>query len=108
MPTPITLTSPTEPVGRGFAPEAEEHAASGRLIFNPGEGLTLETISDLPLVSSRATLPIVLGITVDGRLVTLRLRNVFSITSNYHSPGGWSERSNVSTAFVGIHADSPS
>jgi hypothetical protein len=97
----MPLTAPHELVGQWYVPEGEERSGSGRLLFDPVEGLTLETVSDRPLLR-RDGEPTLLGITVDGRLVTLR--NVHSTTENYNSRGGVLTKAHVRTAFVGMHA----
>jgi hypothetical protein len=100
---PLTLTAPLELVGQWYTPENEEQPASGRLLFDPVDGLTLETVSDVPLfLWGPDEQPILLGITVDGRLVTLR--GVHKTNENYNSRGGVLTRATVRTAFVGMHA----
>jgi ApeA-like protein/HEPN superfamily Apea-like protein len=99
--TAIPLDAPTELVGTWHVPGAEERPAAGRLLFDPAEGLHLETISDLPLLLT-FEVPILLGVTVDGRLVTLR--NVHRLKQNYNSSGGVLTQASAQMAFVGMHA----
>jgi hypothetical protein len=98
----IPLNAPAEFVGQWFRPGEDADAASGRLLFDPVEGLTLETVSDRPLIRPTGELAILLGISVDGRLVTLR--NVNRTQQNYNSRGGILTRAVVQSAFVGMHA----
>jgi hypothetical protein len=98
---PLPLDVATELVGEWFEPGKEDQRASGRLLFDPDHGLNLETVSDLPLFP-RDTIPIMLGVTVDGRLVTLR--DVMLQTSTYNSLGGTLAKAHVRMAFVGMHA----
>jgi hypothetical protein len=100
----IALNASTELVGQWYAPGDDKHAASGRLLFDPLEGLSLETVSDLPFLRWGDGPPILLGITVDGRLVTLR--DVHVLRENVNSRGGVSTRARVGSAFVGMHAQS--
>jgi hypothetical protein len=105
-PAPIVLGVASELSGRWFVPGREENAASGRLLFDPVDGLTLETVSDLPLLGTgNEPEPFVLGITVDGRLVTLR--RVFGVQQRWNSLGGvWALTAHANTAFIGMHATS--
>jgi hypothetical protein len=103
---PIPLTVATDFVGDWFLPDDQEHIATGRLIFDPLDGLKLEVVSDMPLFRASGEIAILLGVTVDGRLVTLR--NVHSTSSQWNSRGGQFTRAIVGTAFVGIHAKTES
>ncbi len=98
----LPLNIATELVGEWWEPGHEDRPASGRLTFDPDDGLRLETVSDLPPYP-RDTTPIMLGVTVDGRLVTLR--DVMVTSSDYNSRGGTLAKAVVSMAFVGMHAD---
>lgn len=92
---------PAELVGEWFEPGKDDQRASGRLLFDPDEGLSLETVSNLPLMHGEP-IPIMLGLTVDGRLVTLR--DVILRTSRHNSRGGTLTKAGVTMAFVGMHA----
>ena len=86
-------------------PDQPDRIASGRLLYDPEEGLFLETISDVPLLLGPGSAPILLGVAVDGRLVTLR--DVDQLSERFSAPGGSSLRASVRTAFVGMHAETP-
>lgn len=101
----IPLTEPTEIVGEWYLPDQPDRIASGRLLYDPEDGLFLETISDVPLLLGRGSAPILLGVAVDGRLVTLR--DVDQLSERFSAPGGSSLRASVRTAFVGMHAETP-
>jgi hypothetical protein len=101
-PVPIPLTAATEFIGIWYRPEDTEQVATGRLIFDPAGGLTLEVVSRLPLFRSGEEIPILLGVTSDGRSVTLR--NVLRSSSTWNARGGDFVRASVRTAFVGMHA----
>ena len=101
----IPLTEPTEIVGEWYLPDQPDRVASGRLLYDPEDGLFLETISDVPLLLGPGSAPILLGVAVDGRLVTLR--DVDQLSERFSAPGGSSLRASVRAAFVGTHAETP-
>jgi hypothetical protein len=98
---PLPLNAPTELIGEWFEPDRPDNPASGRLRFDPVDGLTFETVSDAPMMRTEQ-IPIMLGVTVDGRWVTLR--NVTAGSWNYNPRGGTLATSRVGVAFVGMHA----
>lgn len=106
MPDPaLPLNTATELVGEWYEPGQEDQPASGRLLFDPVEGLTLEVVTGFAPLFMRDEIPVMLGVTVDGRLVTLR--NVLQRRSRSNSRGGTLATARVSTAFVGAHASTP-
>jgi hypothetical protein len=94
---PTSLSSGREFFGSWHPPGDRESAESGRLVFDPTDGLTLETTARLPRDA-----PIVHGTTSTGQLVTLT--ETLEQTSSFNSRGGHFTRTTARAAFFGIHA----
>jgi hypothetical protein len=103
---PLPLNAATELVGEWYEPGREDRPVSGRLLFDPVKGgLTLEVVTGFAPLFMRDEIPVMLGVTVEGRLVTLR--DVVQKRSRSNSRGGTLATARVSTAFVGVHASTP-
>lgn len=100
---PLPLDQPVELVGEWWLPDAPESTATGRLTYVPDEGLLLDVMGGA-LFHTSTPLPWILGLTVDGRRVTLR--NSFMTTSSVNMPGGIHVVLRVNQAVVGVHASS--
>jgi hypothetical protein len=101
---PLPLNVATEFVGEWFTPDRPDEPAPGRLQFDPVEGLSLETVSAVPVMGG-GEIPLMLGRTVEGRLVTLR--DLGQRSQRFNSRGGTLTRFRASAAFVGMHAWTP-
>ncbi len=101
---PLPLDQPAELVGEWWLPDAPEDVASGRLIYEPYEGLRLQAVSAGRLLATSEPIEWLHGMTVDGRFVTLR--NLDVVNWSMSMPGGILAEANVGEAFVGFYADS--
>ncbi len=99
---PLPLNEPCELVGEWWLPSAPDHTASGRLVYDPDSGLRLETIGGA-VFHPNDPIPIILGLTVEGRPVTLRKCWVRDWSA--HLPGGIRAETHAHEAFVGMHAE---
>jgi hypothetical protein len=102
---PLPLDQPAELVGEWWLPDAPKEVASGRLIYEPYEGLRLQAVSAGRLLATGDQVIAWLhGMTVDGRFVTLR--NLDVVDWRMSMPGGILAEANVAEAFVGFYAES--
>jgi hypothetical protein len=102
---PLPLDQPAELVGEWWLPDAPDDVASGRLIYEPYEGLRLQAVSASQLLrTGDESVAWLHGMTVDGRFVTLR--NVDIVNWRMSMPGGVLAEANVAEAFVGLYAKS--
>jgi hypothetical protein len=101
---PVRLDRPAEFVGEWWLPGAHGSVASGRLRFQPFESLMLEAVSSGGFLSFDEPVPWLLGLTVDGRPVTLR--DLVVVDWRLSMPGGVLVKAHAREAFVGMHAAS--
>lgn len=98
---PFRLDQPAELVGEWWLPDAPDNIATGRLTYEPEGGLVLDAMGGA-LFQTADPMPSILGMTVDGRRVTLR--DSFMTSSSVTIPGGVHTVLRANQAFVGIHA----
>jgi hypothetical protein len=98
----LPLDEQAELVGEWWLPGEEDQSGSGRLLYEPVTGLHIEVVGGGVFKDPTASVPWVLGLTVDGRRVTLRGCDV--LDWGLSMPGGVFAKARVAQAFVGMHA----
>ena len=103
-PQPLPLMSRQNSSASWWIPGSSDPGASGRLIYEPYGQMRLKVISAPPQLFFDELPGWVHGLTVDGRMVTLR--DPMLSKSSMNIPGGIRVEALVGAAFVGMHASS--
>ena len=83
---PVRLDQAAEWAGQFWRPDQPDNVESGRLRYDPEDGLHLDLVSGARFPDLHDEFPWILGQTVDGRLVTLR--DSFITNWSLHIPAG--------------------
>lgn len=101
---PVRLDQAAEWAGQFWRPDQPDNVESGRLRYDPEDGLHLDLVSGARFPDLHDEFPWILGQTVDGRLVTLR--DSFITNWSLHIPAGRQAELKANGAFFGLHATS--
>jgi hypothetical protein len=105
---PLPLDEEAELVGEWWLPGEEDRLASGRLVYTPATGVHIDVVSRGGVFKDFEPVAWVLGLTADGRRVTLRDCEVLDWRMNVQGGrfGGARvhARARARQAFIGMHA----
>lgn len=84
------------------ATRARSHPVTGRVVYEPDDGLTIELESAGHVLQFFQKIPVMLGMTVEGQPVTLR--SVVGGPFRWNRAGGSTASGRVGEAIIGLHA----